>query len=412
MPAPSRPRAPHSMRGRESASDSKDVQSAGQRGSRGTSPPRSGARSHPPPRSTSDRRHRGRARAQRARASLRRFAQAGRTLVSRDPRPARERRERVGRALQPFGYYRPVVMSSHHSGTRWKAKYVIQPGPPLRVDSLDVRVTGEGPRTSRSVRPVAEFPLREGDVLVHFAVRARARTRFQPRRSRTDTRPRASAVHEMLESISALHLDGRDPLRDGPRVSLRSGRVRAAGRESGAAPGLREVRARRSARLQPRVELEQRSAQPVLQPHRGAAAARPRDWSELPIVVDLVPSNRASTRSASATARQRSHAKATVELRASPPRASRWRRGDDLDDWEQGSPANYAIPWPYPRTDVVTLTAGYESRRPRRPRAHPPLGAGLARLWCRMAAELRAPVPRERWASVSTARGRASSCPR
>src|SRR6185503_8490507 len=52
--------------------------------------------------------------------------------------------EEIGRALQPFGYYRPFIHSELTTGKQWVARYQIEPGPPLLVDSVLVEVVGEG----------------------------------------------------------------------------------------------------------------------------------------------------------------------------------------------------------------------------------------------------------------------------
>ena len=73
----------------------------------------------------------------------------------------------IGQALQPFGYFRPVVageLKEQKDGqdTFWEAGYVIDPGDPIRVAAVEYRLTGEG--ASDAAFPRA-FPLAQGDVL-------------------------------------------------------------------------------------------------------------------------------------------------------------------------------------------------------------------------------------------------------
>jgi translocation and assembly module TamA len=51
----------------------------------------------------------------------------------------------IGAALQPFGYYEPVIDAQlNHDGDTWKAVYHIDTGPPTVIDQLDIQVSGDG----------------------------------------------------------------------------------------------------------------------------------------------------------------------------------------------------------------------------------------------------------------------------
>ncbi len=71
-------------------------------------------------------------------------------------------------ALEPFGFYRPVIVSelTENKG-RWKARYEIESGPPLLADSVDIRISGPGAENPALIKRMEEFPLQPGDVLVH-----------------------------------------------------------------------------------------------------------------------------------------------------------------------------------------------------------------------------------------------------
>jgi translocation and assembly module TamA len=77
--------------------------------------------------------------------------------------------EEIGRALQPFGYYRPFIHSELTTGKRWVARYQIEPGPPLLADSVLVQVTGDGAADPKFQRLVQDFPVKKGSVLLHQA---------------------------------------------------------------------------------------------------------------------------------------------------------------------------------------------------------------------------------------------------
>lgn len=84
-----------------------------------------------------------------------------RHLVERAPKE-------IDEALQPFGFYRSSVRSNlTRDGDQWTARLEIDPGPVVKVDTVDVRVLGPGERDAAFRRIVNRFPLRVGDPLHH-----------------------------------------------------------------------------------------------------------------------------------------------------------------------------------------------------------------------------------------------------
>jgi translocation and assembly module TamA len=78
--------------------------------------------------------------------------------------------DEIRRALQPFGFYRPTIDASlEREGDTWVARYDIDPGAPIRLQSVDVAVAGEGATDWGFRTAVGDFPLRTGDVLNHAA---------------------------------------------------------------------------------------------------------------------------------------------------------------------------------------------------------------------------------------------------
>jgi translocation and assembly module TamA len=74
----------------------------------------------------------------------------------------------IEKALQPFGYYKPVIRDQlDASGDSWKARFNVEPGPPLLIASVDVKVTGPGAQLPRFQQVVREFSLKPGSRLEH-----------------------------------------------------------------------------------------------------------------------------------------------------------------------------------------------------------------------------------------------------
>jgi translocation and assembly module TamA len=76
--------------------------------------------------------------------------------------------DEIRAALAPFGLYRVVVEDEltkpESAGGRWVATYRIDPGEPVKVSSVDYRITGPG---SDNPAFPAEFPMQPGDVVLH-----------------------------------------------------------------------------------------------------------------------------------------------------------------------------------------------------------------------------------------------------
>lgn len=76
----------------------------------------------------------------------------------------------IEHALEPFGYYRVVVDPSlSQQGTTWVARYKVDPGPQIKVASVDVQVLGPGASDPAFQRLVQAFPLQVGQGLMELA---------------------------------------------------------------------------------------------------------------------------------------------------------------------------------------------------------------------------------------------------
>ena len=74
----------------------------------------------------------------------------------------------IGEALQPFGYYEPVVQAQLvHDGDTWRAQYQVDTGPPTRIDQLDIQISGAG-QTHDSILVARDASrLQPGEQLLH-----------------------------------------------------------------------------------------------------------------------------------------------------------------------------------------------------------------------------------------------------
>ncbi|MCP5159477.1 MAG: outer membrane protein assembly factor [Gammaproteobacteria bacterium] len=78
----------------------------------------------------------------------------------------RQAEHEIRQALQPFGYFEPIIEAAlNRTDSGWEARYRIQPGRPLRVTELDVKVLGEGAQDPLFQNLLANLPLAQGQVL-------------------------------------------------------------------------------------------------------------------------------------------------------------------------------------------------------------------------------------------------------
>ena len=74
----------------------------------------------------------------------------------------------IQKALQPYGYYQPVIESSlEQDGDKWVAHYDIDPGPPVIITDIDLQVDGAGKDDPVMVKAADSLPVQVGSQLLH-----------------------------------------------------------------------------------------------------------------------------------------------------------------------------------------------------------------------------------------------------
>ena len=74
----------------------------------------------------------------------------------------------IEEALQPFGYYRPVIESSlEQNGDKWVARYEIDPGTPVIINTIDLLFEGAGKDNPDVIAAAELLPIQAGEQLVH-----------------------------------------------------------------------------------------------------------------------------------------------------------------------------------------------------------------------------------------------------
>jgi translocation and assembly module TamA len=76
--------------------------------------------------------------------------------------------DEIGVALQPYGYYKPQVRPTlRQDGKTWTARFDVDSGPPIKIATVDLQITGPGAEEPAFRQLQSSFPLRPGEVLHH-----------------------------------------------------------------------------------------------------------------------------------------------------------------------------------------------------------------------------------------------------
>jgi len=75
----------------------------------------------------------------------------------------------IAQALQPFGFYEPVVVQAEltRDGDTWRASYRIETGPPTLLELVEIRISGPGEGDAAILKALQESRLRQGARLLH-----------------------------------------------------------------------------------------------------------------------------------------------------------------------------------------------------------------------------------------------------
>ena len=269
--------------------------------------------------------------------------------------------EEIGEALQPFGYYKPVVRGElRQEGERFIARYEVDEGPAIKIASVDLRVTGAGADDPEFRRITDEFPVKRGEVLFHpdYEEGKDALTELAAENGYLDAEFEVSEVRVDLERYRAdviVHYD------TGPRY--RFGEVQF--NQDVVDPDLLTgyVNFKRGEPLDVDKVLELQDAlsdSPYWARVEVVTLQEQAQNLEVPIAVNLVPA-KPQLFTAGVGYGTDSGARGTLgwELRRINRRGHRGQVQIVGGENEQSFQSSYIIPGPYPRTDVLSFNTAY-----------------------------------------------------
>lgn len=270
----------------------------------------------------------------------------------------------IEEALQPFGYYRPVVRAElKQEGEQWTAHYEVDAGPPIKVASVDLRIVGDGGADPGFRAIAASFPVKQGDVLFHPAYE-QGKQELENRAAEggyLDAKFQANQVRVDLQRYRAdviLHYD------TGPRYRFGEVRFNQDVLEPNLLTGY--VTFKRGEPLDVNKVLEMQNAlsdSPYWSRVEVVTRQDQAQGLEVPIDVDLVPSKTMRFSGGLGYGTDTGpRASGAWELRRLNRRGHRGEAAIKGSQIEQSLQLSYLIPGAYPRTDVLSFNAAYQRK--------------------------------------------------
>ncbi len=270
--------------------------------------------------------------------------------------------DEIEEALQPFGYYRPQVRSElRQEGDQWIARYEVDPGPPVKIASVDLQITGAGADDPRFRDLRASFPVRQGEVLYHpdYEQGKAALESLAAEEGYLDATFKANEVRVSMARYRAdvvLHYD------TGPRYRFGEVRFHQDVLDPKLLTGYVNFKPGEPLDVNKVLELQNAlSDSPYWSRVEVVTRQEQAQNLEVPIDVDLVPSK---TMRFSGGVGYGTDSGARVNGAWELRRINRWGHRAEaevrLSQIDQSLRTSYLIPGPYPRTDVLSLNTAYE----------------------------------------------------
>ena len=268
--------------------------------------------------------------------------------------------------MRAYGRYRASV-ESHLTNTdgTWRARYVVEPGPPVVVAEVGVRVTGPGADAPAIRSAAAAFPLAQGDVLNHMTYMS-GKANLREAASEGGFLDAAFDTSEIRIDADMRSAVIRLDFSTGPRFRFGEVRWRQDVLHPEFLTGYPEFREGEPFDLNEMIALQKRLGD---LPYFSTVEVVPRrDRAEdgrIPVDVNLTPGKPQRWLLGVGFGTDTGvHGRAGLELRRINRRAHRAETDVEISGIERTAAAQYFVPWPYPRTELLTLSAGFQDLDP------------------------------------------------
>jgi translocation and assembly module TamA len=119
--------------------------------------------------------------------------------------------------FQTFGFYKTQIsVSSTQQNSNFVVKYTVDLGPPVKIDNVDIQISGDGESDSEILNWKHSFPLNTGDTLSHSKYEEAKKSLFQLLRNRGYFSANLQA-HKIEVNLDALTAQISFNVNTGPR---------------------------------------------------------------------------------------------------------------------------------------------------------------------------------------------------
>lgn len=271
----------------------------------------------------------------------------------------------IREALQPFGYYKPEIQSElTRVDEVWVARYVVTPGPPLKITAVDVQILGSAAQDAEFQRLLRKLPVAMGNTLEHaqYEESKNALMQLATERGYLDAQIETSEIRVDLESYSAaivIHFN--------PGERYRFGTIKFDVPEFEAEFLQRYATFAEGDGYTFTALLDLQNALTDSDYFSQIEVKTRRDLVQnymIPVEVTAVPRDRTRyTLGLGYGTDTGARATAGVERRRVTRDGHRWRADAKISEISNSLSTRYFIPLDNPRTDQFTVTAGYENQR-------------------------------------------------
>ena len=271
----------------------------------------------------------------------------------------------IREALQPFGYYKPDILSElTHVDQIWVAHYVVDHGPALQLSAVDVQILGAGGQDAAFQRLMKKLPVVVGDTLehAHYEEAKSALVQLATERGYLDAQFETNEIRVDLEAYTAavvIHFNTGDRYHFGaitfnaPDFDVEF-LQRYATFEAGDGYTFTALLALQNALTDSDYfsQVEVKTRRELAENH------------VIPVEVNAVPRERTRyTLGLGYGTDTGARATAGVERRRVTRDGHRWRADAKVSEISDSLTTRYIIPLKNPRSDQFTLTAGFEDQR-------------------------------------------------
>jgi translocation and assembly module TamA len=275
--------------------------------------------------------------------------------------------QEIRSALQPFGYYAPTIEATlAEDGEDWRARYVVERGPQVMVATVDVEVLGEGANDAGFQAVIAEFPVRPGDPLDHatYELGKRQLTAYAARKGYFAAAFDSSAI---LVTVGAQKADIVVRYAAGPRYQFGPVTLNQDILDDRMVIGYVKIAPGDPYDVDPLLKMQNElSTGPYFAAVEVKTQRDAADGLRVPIDVDLFPAKAQRWEVGGGYGTDTGvRGKVKAEWRRLNRAGHHAEAEFEASQVEYSATGKYLVPWPYPRTELLTFFGGAGRYQPR-----------------------------------------------